>query len=88
MLMGVAAIIRNARGEVIATLAKKLDGLFTPKNVEAKALGLSFLGAIDGLNLQPLESDALTLLQALNNGVFGHSKLLMYFVNQIWLHIV
>ncbi|PON66311.1 Ribonuclease H-like domain containing protein [Trema orientale] len=58
--VGVGAIIRNTKGEVIATLAKKVTGTLSAKTAEAKALVISLLWARDvGLNLQNLESDAL-----------------------------
>ena len=41
--VGVGAIIRNAKSEVMAALAKKVTGTFSAKNVEAKALAISLL---------------------------------------------
>ncbi|PON75030.1 hypothetical protein PanWU01x14_043820 [Parasponia andersonii] len=40
---GVDAIIRNSSDKVMAALAKRIDGCFSSKVVEAKALGLSLL---------------------------------------------
>ncbi|PON79890.1 Ribonuclease H-like domain containing protein [Trema orientale] len=68
--VGIGAIIGNDKGEVMATLAKKLDGFLSPKYAGAKAIGISLLWARDiGFNLQTLESDALAVVQTLNMGI-------------------
>ncbi|PON50688.1 Ribonuclease H [Parasponia andersonii] len=73
--IGVGAIIRNSSGEVMAALAKWIDGCFSSKVTETKALGLSLLWAKDvGLNLQVVESDALTVVQALQTSSICNSE--------------
>ena len=71
-IMDIGAIIHNYRGEVKATLSKKIFGLFSPKVAETKSLGLSLVWARDSvsLNLQFVELDALTIVQALKNDFF------------------
>ena len=63
--IGIGAAIRNSHGQVMAALAKKVNGAWSPKLVEAKALALSLLWAIC-LNLQIMESDALAIVNYLN----------------------
>ncbi|PON81292.1 Ribonuclease H-like domain containing protein [Trema orientale] len=73
--MGVGTIICNAKGEVMAILAKKVIGTLSAETAETKALAISLLWARDiGLNLQFLESDALTVVQALKNGSICYSE--------------
>ncbi|EXB42379.1 hypothetical protein L484_021972 [Morus notabilis] len=50
-------------GFVIAALAKKLDGVFSVHEAEAEAIFMSLFWVLDvGLNLQFVESDALTII--------------------------
>ncbi|PON47543.1 Ribonuclease H-like domain containing protein [Trema orientale] len=73
--IGICAIIRKNKGKVMAMLSEKLDGLLSLKHAKAKATGISLLWARDiSLNLQSLESDAMVLVQALNNGMGCLSK--------------
>ncbi|PON74128.1 hypothetical protein PanWU01x14_053380 [Parasponia andersonii] len=75
IIHSIGAILRNANGKIMAALAKKVTFTLLAKNVETKALVISLLWARDvGLNLQLLESDALTVVQALNNGSLCHSE--------------
>ncbi|PON51624.1 hypothetical protein TorRG33x02_310880, partial [Trema orientale] len=54
----------------MAALAKKLDGLLSPKHTEAEVIGMSILWAKDiGFNLQVLESDTRVVVQVLNKGI-------------------
>ncbi|PON79569.1 Afadin/alpha-actinin-binding [Trema orientale] len=73
--VGVGALILNANGEVMTTLAKKVTGTLSAKIVKVKAPTISLLWTRDvGLNLQFLESDALIVVQALKNGSICHSE--------------
>ncbi|PON80911.1 Ribonuclease H-like domain containing protein [Trema orientale] len=87
--VGIGTVIGNAKGEVMAVLAKKVTGTLSANNAEVKALTISLLWARDvslnlqlsllrardvGLNLHSLESDTLTVVQALNNGSICHSE--------------
>ena len=61
--IGMGAIICNAKEKVMAVLAKKVQGYFTPRIAETKAIGVSLTWIKDvGLNLQLLDSDALTVI--------------------------
>ncbi|POO04201.1 hypothetical protein TorRG33x02_005050, partial [Trema orientale] len=61
--VGLRAIIRNAKGEVMAILIKKVTGTLSAKNAKAKVLAISLVWArVVGLNLQFLESNILTVV--------------------------
>lgn len=69
--MGIGAVIRDFEGFVMAALVKKLDGVFTAREAETKAITISLLWALDvGLNLWCVESDALTNIQVMMRSSF------------------
>ncbi|PON44824.1 hypothetical protein PanWU01x14_264140 [Parasponia andersonii] len=62
------AILRDYKGYDLAALSKKIVGNYMPQIAEMKALVLNILWACDfGLTLPEVESDALAVVQSLQN---------------------
>lgn len=66
--IGIGAVVRNYKGEVVAALSKPIQGCFKSDEMEAKALFHSLNWAINqGLQLDIIETDALRVSSAVNS---------------------
>ena len=66
--LGIGAVIRNHRGDVIAALSKRVQGCFKSEEMEAKALFHSLNWAIQQqLQVAIVETDALRVFSALTS---------------------
>ena len=68
MKIGIGAVVRTCKGDVVAAFSKTVQGCFKSEEMEAKALFHSLNWAINhGLKLDIVETDALRVSTAVNS---------------------